>query len=124
MSTWTALLQDRCALSHAAAAGSRKWDDRLAAEIIRLQKALNDARCFIPPDRKTDKYDIITLHITDRFSDGRTALRILHLDRTAALFIRPVQIGRCIRLYRNDLKEISVDRLCQRSGQLSGHTAG
>ena len=58
-------------LTHAAAAGGGKGNNRFTFQIVAFQKCIDDGGSNIPPDRETDKDGVILVHVIAFGGDGR-----------------------------------------------------
>ena len=90
-----------------------KRDDRLAGEIVRFQKAVDDRRLAVPPDRESDKDDI---EVCDRrvvISERRTRIDVFHFERASRLLIHPIEVGVGVRRFGRDLVKLRVDTVCK-----------
>ncbi len=100
-------------LPKSAAAGGGEQHDPLAGEIIAFQKSIDNGRCYIPPDGKTQQDGIIRRDVGIPIRQrGATAL-VVHFYGTAGFLIHPVQVGSCVRHRGFDLIEVCSRRLCQ-----------
>ena len=99
-------------------------DYRFAGEVIALQKRVDDRRCYVPPDGEPDKHDVVLSHICHAAGDFRAGRRVVHLRRTAALFVRPVQVLRGVGNGGPDFMEIRPSGLRQSLCQPRRHAAG
>ena len=50
-------------LADVASAGGRKWDDRLAGQVIALKERIDNRRRDIPSDREAHKDCLVVLHV-------------------------------------------------------------
>ena len=57
-------------LTHAAAAGGGKGNNRFTFQIVAFQKCIDDGGSNIPPDRETDKDGVILVHVIAFGGDG------------------------------------------------------
>ena len=77
-------------LTHAAAAGGGKGNNRFTFQIVAFQKCIDDGGSNIPPDRETDKDGVILVHVIAFGGDGRARVRIAHFDGAAGFLVHPV----------------------------------
>ena len=104
--------------------GEKTMAERLAAEIMRLQERVDDARLHVPPHREPDEDRVVGAHIASRAGDGGTARLVVHLHRTAAFAIVPVQIGGGVGLRGLDLVHVGTQRVRDPAGRARGRAGG
>ena len=119
----TARLEFFVGSSHTASTGSSEGNDSLAGQVIAFKKGVDDSRCDIPPDRKAHKHGVVITHVIPFPDNHRTRGWIVHLNRAAGVFIRPVKISFGIGYSRCNFIEVCTDSLRQIFCHLCGHAA-
>lgn len=106
-------LQSCHTVSDATASRCGEQDDCLVFQMIALDECIDNTWSKIPPDRIADENHVIIGDIYGRFPDGRTWLRIIHFQRTARLFVIPIEVSICIGLGWSNFIKFSTCNLRQ-----------
>lgn len=93
---WSACSKDRRCLAHSAPARGGKQDDCFACQVVRLEECVDNRRCHVPPDGKSQKDGVVVFDALDPGGYGGTAGGIGCLECAAAPFVAPVEVGACV----------------------------
>ena len=93
---WSACSKDRRRLAHSAPARGGKQDDCFACQVVRLEECVDNRRCHVPPDGKSQKDGVVVFDALDPGGYGGTAGGIGCLECAAASFVAPVEVGACV----------------------------
>lgn len=108
----------------AAAAGGGKRYENFAFEIVRFYEAVDDVRRHVPPNWKSDVYDVVLGYVVAGACQSRARCRVFHFDGSAALVVGPIKVGVCVWLRRGDFENVSMcclgDALCHGAGGACG----
>ena len=70
---WSACSKDRRRLAHSAPARGGKQDDCFACQVVRLEECVDNRRCHVPPDGKSQKDGVVVFDALDPGGYGGTA---------------------------------------------------
>ena len=107
---WSACSKDRRRLAHSAPARGGKQDDCFACQVVRLEECVDNRRCHVPPDGKSQKDGVVVFDALDPGGYGGTAGGVGCLECAAAPFVAPVEVGACVWIGRHNGEQISVPR--------------
>ena len=89
---WSACSKDRRCLVHSAPARGGKQDDCFACQVVRLEECIDNRRCHVPPDGKSQKDGVVVFDALDPGGYGGAAassvlrLRLPRQSRSALVY--------------------------------------
>ncbi|MPN09419.1 hypothetical protein SDC9_156709 [bioreactor metagenome] len=74
-----------------------------------FKEGVDNGGRHIPPDGETYIDSVVLSHVFDKVRYGRSERLVVHLDAGSAFLVCPVKIGRAVRLFGFDLKNVCAD---------------